>query len=143
MAAANRRYLDYLSCLDDPSAGLKDLDKLGERVHDRGRTYPGFNLFAQTDLALFEAVVRGEFLLSGFQNRHLQALLPHRTPAAISRLLKRLRTHGVVKKVGRTYKYYLTALGRRVVLAALKLRRLFLAPTLARAALSRLSLNHR
>jgi hypothetical protein len=32
MAAANRRYLDYLSCLDDPSAGLKDLDKLGERV---------------------------------------------------------------------------------------------------------------
>jgi hypothetical protein len=40
----------------------------------------------------------------------------------------------VVKKVGRTYKYYLTALGRRVVLAALKLRRLFLAPALAGAA---------
>jgi hypothetical protein len=133
MAAANRRYLDYLSCLDDPSAGLKDLDKLGERVHDRGRTYPGFNLFASTDLALFEAIVRGEFLLSGFQNRHLQALLPRRTTAAISRLLKRLRTHGMVKKVGRTYKYYLTALGRRVVLAALKLRRHFLAPALAGA----------
>lgn len=136
MGAANRRYLEFLSCLDDPSAGIRDLEKLSRQARDGERTYPGFNLFASSDLALFEALVRGEFQLHGFQNRHLQELLPGKTPAAVSRLLKRLRTHGLVKKVGKTYKYYLTRLGQRVILAGLKLRRMFLIPELAREAVA-------
>jgi len=136
MGAANRRYLEFLSSLDDPTAGIQDLEKLSRQARDGQRTYPGFNLFASSDLALFESLVRGEFQLHGFQNRDLQELLPGRKSAAISRLLKRLRTHGLVKKVGRTYKYYLTRLGQRVILAGLKLRRLFLAPELARDVLA-------
>jgi len=42
--------------------------------------------------------------------------------------------HGILKKVGRTYKYYLTKLGRSVVTAALKLRELVVIPTLAQVA---------
>ena len=29
--------------------------------------------------------------------------------------MKRLRTHGLIKKIGKTYKYYLTSLGKQVV----------------------------
>ena len=36
-------------------------------------------------------------------------------------------------KVGHTYKYYLTRLGRRLVLTALKLKEALIIPTLARA----------
>jgi hypothetical protein len=43
--------------------------------------------------------------------------------------LKRLRLHGVIKKIGRRYKYYLTASGRTVVVTALKLRELVVIPT--------------
>jgi hypothetical protein len=49
----------------------------------------------------------------------------------VSRLLKRLRTHGLVKKVGHTYKYYVTAFGKVVVATALKLRELVIIPELA------------
>jgi len=49
----------------------------------------------------------------------------------VSRLLKRLRTHGLVKKVGHTYKYYVTAFGKEVVATALKLRELVIIPQLA------------
>jgi len=45
-----------------------------------------------------------------------------KTSAQVTRLLKRLRVHGLIKKVGRRYKYYLTQLGRQVVLMLLKLR---------------------
>jgi len=38
--------------------------------------------------------------------------------------LKRLRVHGLIKKVRRTYKYHLTRLGRRVVLTALHMRQM-------------------
>jgi hypothetical protein len=136
MRAANRRYLEFLSALEDPTAGIKNLEKISQRVHDGQRTQRGFNLFDSTDRAVFEAIVRGELDISGFQNRHLQALLPGKTGGQIARLLKRLRTHGLVKKIGRTYRYYLTKLGQRVICAALKLRRLFLIPALAQEVLA-------
>ena len=44
----------------------------------------------------------------------------------VCRLIKRLRVHGLVKCFGRTYKYYLTALGRRAVLAGLHIRAIIL-----------------
>lgn len=134
MAASNRRYLEFLSALDDPTAGLRDLQKISQRVRDhRQRSHRGFNLFDGIDLALFEAIVAGEFTISGFQNRHLRAWLPDKSAGQIRRLIKRLRMHGLIKKIGKTYKYYLTKLGRRVVTTALKLRRLYVIPELAHA----------
>ena len=132
MGAANRRYLGFISTLDDPTSGLKDLLKIAKRVRDRNhRSHRGFNLFDGTDLALFEAIVAGEFTISGFQNRHLRAMLPGKSSSQISRLLRCLRLHGLIKKIGKTYKYYLTRLGRRVITTALKLRRLYVIPALA------------
>jgi hypothetical protein len=45
-------------------------------------------------------------------------------------LLKLLRTHGLIKKVGHRYKYYLTQFGRRVLVATLKLREYVVIPSL-------------
>jgi hypothetical protein len=45
-------------------------------------------------------------------------------------MIKRLRVHGLLKKIGKRYKYYLTKLGRTVVTTALKLRELFIIPAL-------------
>lgn len=133
MGAANRRYLEFLSDLDDPTIGLKNLLKISQRVKDpRRRSHRGFNLFDRGDLELFEAMVAGEFTISGFQNRHLRDRLPGKSSGQISRLLKSLRVHGLVKKIGKTYKYYLTKLGRKVILTALKLRQLYVIPALAR-----------
>lgn len=134
MRAANRRYLEFLSALDDPTAGIKDLNKISRPTSDGQRSYPGFNLFAEEDQAVLEAIFRGEFNLSGFQSRHLRDLLPGKTPSQVWRILKRLRTHGLIKKVGRTYKYYLTRLGKTVIGTALKLRRFFLIPAMAEGA---------
>jgi DNA-binding PadR family transcriptional regulator len=58
-------------------------------------------------------------------------LLPEKTLGQISRLLKRLRVHGLIKKIGRHYKYYLTNLGREVATTTLKLRELYVIPALA------------
>ncbi len=45
-------------------------------------------------------------------------------------MIKRLRVHGLLKKIGKRYKYYLTKLGRIVVTTGLKLRELFVIPSL-------------
>jgi hypothetical protein len=49
-------------------------------------------------------------------------------------MLKRLRVHGIIRKIGNTYKYYLTHLGRTVTATALKLRELVVLPALNQAA---------
>jgi len=132
MRAANRRYLEFISTLDDPSAALKDLEKLADAVREGERSLRGFNLFAGDDLDVFQALLRGEFNISGFQNRDLAQRL-QKAGRQVSLLLKRLRCHGLIKKIGHCYKYYLTALGRRVAATAARLREMTIIPSLSAA----------
>ena len=48
--------------------------------------------------------------------------------------MKRLRTHGMIKKIGRTYKYYLTALGKQVITLGQQLKNMYLIPELSAVA---------
>ena len=56
-----------------------------------------------------------------------------RNTGQISRLMKRLRTHGLIKKAGKTYNYYLTALGKQVIALGLKLKNLYIIPIFSTA----------
>ena len=137
LSAANDRYLQFLSSIDDPTPGLKTLAKISNSVQERQHTYRGFNLFDDDDQTVFEILCRGEFFISGIRNRTLRRHLdPACSPSKVSRLLKRLRLHGVIKKIGKTYKYYLTELGRHVAVAGLTLKSMFLVPEFASAALA-------
>jgi hypothetical protein len=96
-----------------------------------GRSYRGFNLFDSDDDTLLRVIARGEFNISGLQNKALRRHLPQKNSGQVSRLLKRLRIHGLIKKIGHTYKYYLTRFGKEVITAGLKIRELVLIPQLA------------
>jgi DNA-binding IclR family transcriptional regulator len=74
---------------------------------------------------VFETLLRGENNIQGLRNADLRRRLPLNA-GQVSRLLKRLRVHGLIKRIGRTYKYYLTALGRRALLAGLQVRQALL-----------------
>ena len=129
--AANYRYLDFLSDLADPSAGVRDIENLANPVKKNGRTYRGFNFFSQQDLEAIITLLRGEGIISGITNSMMRRILTHMTGSQVSRLLKRMRLHGLIKKVGKTYKYHLTKSGRKILLTALKLRELVVIPSLA------------
>ena len=96
-----------------------------------GRTYRGFNLFSQADLDTIFTLLRGEGMISGITNSMIRRVLTQMSGPQVSRLLKRLYLHGLIKKVGKTYKYYLTKSGRKILLTALKLRELVVIPSLA------------
>lgn len=128
--AANQRYLHFLSSLDDDSDGRKRLQKLTRPVHDRNRSYRGLNFFDPDEHSLLLALARGEFNLRGFQVRDLRRVLGWSGPR-LSRYVKRLRMHRLVRKIGRTYRYHLTKAGRAVISAALRLREGCVVPALA------------
>jgi hypothetical protein len=130
MWASNQRYLKFISSVDDPTMALTELERISKPARDSNRTYRGFNLFHGDDLQLFLTLVRGEFTISGFQNATIRMHLLGKTPQQVSRFIKRLRKHGLIRKIRNTYKYYLTTLGRRVILTALKLKEMFIIPYL-------------
>ena len=133
LLAANRRYLEFLSAMEDNTAGTNKLNKISRKAEDAGRSYRGFNFFDDEDQELFQSLARGEFNISGFQSKNLRRQLQHKTNGQISRLLKRLRLHGLIKKIGKTYKYYLTPFGKQVITLGLKLKHLYIIPQLSLA----------
>lgn len=129
LAPANRRYLEFVSAIDDKKVGREKLQKVS-RPHVEGEhTYKGFNFFDEKDESLLLSIARGEFCVSGLRNKHLQPLLGW-SSWKISQCLKRLRMHGLIKKIGHAYKYYLTDFGKEVICMAQKVKELVIIPQL-------------
>jgi len=131
LQAVNLRYLKFISAIDTPQAGQDKLQRLTETVAQKNRRYKGFNLLAEEDASLFRLLLKGEFLIQGFSNRALRQHLSDKSSAQISRLLKRLRVHGLIRKVQKRHRYYLTQFGQQTAVLALKLREMVIIPHLA------------
>lgn len=131
LLGCNRRYLAYLSALDDVSAGVRALDRLTRPRAVNGKTIKGVNFFNPVEQALLRALQRPAFNIAGIRRADLMPLLTKLSPAGVSRQLQRLRHLGLIKRVARTYRYYLTRLGRAAIAASCRLTEHTIIPTLA------------
>ena len=132
LQAVNKRYLKFLSDIETPEVGLDKLHRLTETQHDdKGRRYKGFNLLSEEESSFFRLLASGEFVIAGFSNKALRQRMPEKNTGQITRLLRRLREHGLIKRVRKHYRYYLTSFGRQAVMMALKLREMVIIPSLA------------
>lgn len=126
------RYLECISSFDDPTDGIKKLDSVTEDVIENERKYKGFNFFNKSDEEILMAISDCKYSIHGLSNKELRKILISKTSGQISRILKRLHLHGLIKKVKRTYKYHLTFLAKQVIIAGFKFRNMSLIPDLAR-----------
>jgi hypothetical protein len=131
LSQACGRYLDFIGTLEDHTPQRHDIHQISRTVRDRkDRTWRGFNLFLKEDQRVLLALLRGEFAIHGLSNKRLRTLLSDKSSAQINRILRRLRKHGLLKKVGHSYRYYLSAIGRRLIIAARKLMEYVIIPNL-------------
>ncbi len=126
--AANRRYLQALAQVRDTTSLGALTEKLCRPTTWKGQRVRALNPYGPEDLALLKAVARGEFNINGFRNRDLAKLLyaadqelsateKRRQSSAITRKLRLLRAHGLIKKVPKTHRYHLTAAGSKAITA--------------------------
>jgi hypothetical protein len=131
LLACNRRYLEFLSALEDSSNGQRELARLSEPKHDGERSIKGLNFFARTEQALLRALQRAEFNIRGVRRAELKAFVPACSDWWLSRQLHRLRALGLIKRVPHSYCYYLTRAGRAAIAAACSLTQFTIIPALA------------
>jgi hypothetical protein len=142
--AANERYLQATAAIGDETPLRQLAEPLCQaaaapsgRPRSTGpaparRRVRPLNPLAPKDAALLEAVSRPEFLQNGLRNRDVCRLLyrgvarsageRRRRSACVTRQLRLLRAHGVLKKVPKTHRYLVTDQGRIVVTALLAAR---------------------
>src|SRR3954449_12772221 len=122
--ACNRRYLDELAVVDDPTPAYQDLRQLTEPKVVEGRSYAGFNPARRDDVRLFRAVLDGDHIARGFRNADIREPLfgelpkpaqRRRASAAVGRLLKRLHVRHLVAKIPRTRRWRVTGHARHLL----------------------------
>ena len=96
-----------------------------------GRRHRALNPWSDRDAALLAAVSRGEYTINGLRNRDLRRQLwtkvgtdkeERRRAGAVTRQLRLLRVHGLVRKVSGTHRYVVTEGGRKIITALLAAR---------------------
>lgn len=128
--AANRRYLDALSVVDDPTCGYQQVEQLVQSKEVRGRRYSGFNPARARDVQIFKAIMHGDHLVHGFYNADIRTKLhgasrdPHqrrKQANAVSRILKRLHVRGLVAKIPHTRRWRTTIKGQAMLARIIQL----------------------
>ena len=122
MKSANYRYLEFISSFDDHSGGSGKLEEVTQAVKENVRSYKGLNFFDHKDLQVLEVLGRGEFSAFGMQNKDIRKHLDNISSAAMSRIFKRLSLHGLIDRKQGSFKYFLTDLGKKVIIAGLHVR---------------------
>lgn len=127
--SSNERYLDAMASVNI-STPIGDLVKdICRPAFSNGKRIRALRPWSVEDTRLFQTVSRGEFAVNGFRNRDLVGLLyessadspqeKRRRSAHVSRLLRMLRAHGLVKKVHASHRYLLTSKGADIIHAIL------------------------
>ena len=129
---ANDRYFNALATVEDHQPLGELAAKVCQPVRKPGRRARALNPLAPDDAALLEAVNRGEFTLHGFRNRDLRVLLLGATPSdpceqrrqsgRITRKLRLLRAHGLIRKIPKSHRYQISDQGRTIIAALLAAR---------------------
>ena len=124
---SNERYLAALAATETTEPLHTLVQPLCQPTEFQGRRVRALQPFSATDQPLLAAVLRGEFAFHGFRNRDLRTLLfgtsdvpaddAKRQAAKITRLIRLLRGHSLIRKLPTTHRYLLTKSGRQTLTA--------------------------
>jgi hypothetical protein len=127
--SANDRYLDALATLDTSQTLGELLDQVSGPARLNRQRVRALRPCSADDTALLRVLGRAEWTINGFRNRDLRSRLHPKAPSAdrrltarITRQLRLLRAHGLIRKIPHTHRYRPTEKGRRLASAFLQAR---------------------
>jgi hypothetical protein len=128
--AANLRYLEALSVVEDPAPAYRQMEELTEPVVSSSRSHAASDPASWADIKLFGAVLNGDQLLHGFRNADIREALfgftdddleRCRQSTTVGRMLKRLHVRVLIAKVPRSRRWHETEKGHQLLGAVVRL----------------------
>ena len=114
-----KRYLAAMPDIPVDKVSKKEILSVSSPKEVNGRRYSGFNLLSSETVLILSAIASGDFILNGFDNKGLRRRIYKNSDSSkainkTTRLLSKLKAHGLIKKVPRKNRYYLTSRGRDI-----------------------------
>ncbi len=116
-----KRFQEALPNIETDCIPLKEIEKISERQIVNNRSYSSINILSKDNLRLFKIISNGNWLINGFTNKDIREKYfdkdnnTKRNKNKMTRLLSKLKAHGLIKKVAKKNKYYLTTNGRKII----------------------------
>lgn len=119
--ATNLRYINALPLPVDTITPVKEIEDISKTIEVNDKSIPGFNILKKETTKLLETIASGDYIVNGITNKNLRCRIfkddninSTRIRNKTTRLLNKLKSHGIIKKVNHSSKYYLTTKGRRI-----------------------------
>jgi len=113
-----KRFINALPQIDDTKVAAKEIKSISERKEVNNQVFTGFNVLNKETITIFQTISSGDFLIKGFTNKNIRtrlySVIDVKTINKVTRLLSKLKAHGIIKKVHKRHKYYLTSKGREI-----------------------------
>ena len=115
-----KRYIEALPEIDLNKPTLKEVKNVSEKIEINKKIISGFNLLNNETLKVLQVISNGKYLINGFTNKSIRKEIYDESDSKYiinktTRLLFKLKAHGIIKKVARKNKYYLTTNGRNLI----------------------------
>jgi hypothetical protein len=119
-------FTEQVATMDEDFSVGEIVSQVSKPIFSNGKRYRGLEVTGK-DLALLQAISDPKFSVDAITNKHLQIMLNSsnwanslsgkKLSARISRSLRLLREHGLIKKLPKQHRYMLTAKGRLLTTA--------------------------
>lgn len=114
-----KRYIEALPNINLNKPTLSEVKNISNKIEVNNKIITGFNLLNNETLKVLQVISNGKYLINGFTNKSIRKEIFDDESSYIinktTRLLYKLKVHGVIKKVTRKNKYYLTTNGRNLI----------------------------
>jgi len=127
--ASNQRYLDAIALADLRGDCITEIEKICTKAEKGNRSYSGFNPLSAETARIFRAILDGGNHINGLTNASLKkAIFPDasfddkKVSNKVTRLYGKLKAHGLIKKVPRSFRYRITPKGIRLITAILSIK---------------------
>ena len=115
-----KRYIEALPEIDLNKPTLREIKNVSEKIEVNEKIISGFNLLNNETLKVLQVISNGKYLINGFTNKSIRKEIFKESDSKYiinktTRLLFKLKAHGIIKKVARKNKYYLTTNGRNLI----------------------------
>lgn len=114
-----KRYIEALPEINTDEVPITEIENISSSIIVNERKYTGFNILEKDTLNLLSIISSGDYLINGFTNKNIRTKyfdkdISKKDINKMTRLLVKLKAHGIIKKVARKNKYYLTTNGRKI-----------------------------
>ncbi len=126
--ACNTRFLDAVVDIVPVKSTLKEIKDICSGKKTGGRKVPGFNVWSKEVVLIIKMVCDRRYLVQDFRNKDIRReIFPDikdrkKQSSRTSRILKKLRQHGLIKKVPRSRRYHVTSKGHRIMGVLIEIR---------------------